>query len=90
MIVLLLLVGVVVLFYPKERIVGGLRGGPIGLNETAYREEYRCLGVPYDFTPPWPDYGGKFLCYGLRYDKQCLIDSTGPSGGVIKVKTECK
>jgi len=90
MIVLLLLGCVVVLFYPKERIVGGLRGGPIGPNETAYREEYRCLGVLYDFTPPWPDYEGKFLCYGVRYNKQCFVDTTGSSGGVVKVKTECK
>ena len=52
-----LLVALVLWAFPKERAVGGLRGGPIGPGESAYREDYVCLGVPYDFCPNWPDYG---------------------------------
>ena len=87
--VLLLLGGLITFFYPRERIIGGLRGGPIGPGATAYREEYDCLGFTYDFTPPWPDYGGKFFCYGIRYDRQCFMDTEG-DGRITKVKTGCR
>ncbi|TSC77573.1 MAG: hypothetical protein G01um101433_538 [Parcubacteria group bacterium Gr01-1014_33] len=91
MMIFLLLGGTVVFFYPKERIIGGLRGGPIGPDETAYGEEYSCFGFSYDFTPPWPDYGGRFLCYGMRYNRQCFVDTEkGGIVGVVKVGVGCR
>ena len=62
----------VLFFYPKPRVVGGLRG-MIGPNETAYREDYSCFGIKHDFCPNWPDYGCDYLCYGIKYNKLCSI-----------------
>ena len=71
LIVLFSLVLLFAFFYPKERVVGGLRGF-VHVNQTAYREDYDCFGVPYDFCPPWPDYGCDYLCYGIVFNKQCF------------------
>ena len=69
-----LLIGAVIVFYPKPRVVGGLNG-MIGPGQQAYREDFKCLGVPYDFCPNWPDYGCDYLCYGLTYDRQCTTET---------------
>ena len=69
----------VAVFYPKERVVGGLRGGPLPSNASAYVETYECLGLKRDFCPPWPDYGCDYLCYGIRYNKKCFNQTLSPS-----------
>ncbi len=83
-----LLVASVLWFFPKERVVGGLRGGPIGPGESAYREDYVCLGVPYDFCPNWPDYGCDRLCFGAVVTRTCSIEMYDGVTGVVRVPTE--
>lgn len=78
-----------VFFYPKKRVVGGLRGF-IGPNETAYREEYSCFGIKHDFCPPWPDYGCDLLCYGLIFDKKCYTETVQGGSKLIKTPTTCR
>jgi len=81
------LVILLIVFYPKKRVVGGLRGF-IMMNHSVYREEYSCLGIPNDFCPPWPDYGCDYLCYGLIYNRRCY-NETAEIGGTKKTETEC-
>lgn len=74
------------LVFTPERVKGGLKGGPIGPNESAYREEYQCFGFARDFCPQnRPDYGCDYLCYGITYDKQCFMET--PLG---KVQSGCR
>ena len=77
------------IFNPPKRIKGGLRGGPIDLNKSAYLEEYQCFGFKKDFCPPWPDYGCDHLCYGITYSKKCFME-TYTINGFQKVPSECK
>lgn len=86
------LVIVVLVFLKQQRVVGGLRGGPIGPNESAYREDYKCLGIPYDFCPNWPDYGCDYLCYGFVYAKECSIETFkgGDTPGFVREPTACR
>lgn len=68
----------VLFFLPKEQVVGGLRGGPIGPNERAYAEKFRCLGASQHFCPPWPDYGCSDFCYGALYGRECFLQTAPP------------
>lgn len=86
---LALLVAAVTAFDPPRRVRGGLRGGPIAWDESAYREEYRCLGIRRDFCPPWPDYGCDYLCYGITYGRACFIE-TYTRQGLQKQPTACR
>ena len=81
---LFILLILVVFFFPKARVIGGLRGF-IGANEVSYREEYDCIGIENNFCPDWPDYGCDLQCYGLVVNKQCYNQSIGS-----KTKTECR
>jgi hypothetical protein len=84
-----LCIAALIVFSPKERVVGGLRGGPIGPGESEYREDYQCLGIASEFCPDWPDYGCDYLCYGLVYDRECSFE-TLESGGVTREPTACR
>lgn len=75
-------------FYPKQRVIGGLRGGPIGLNETAFRVDYACIGVEYDFCPNWPDYGCDYLCVGWLAKRTCSLE-TYTQQGLVQSPTAC-
>ncbi len=75
--------------FPKERVVGGLRGGPIGPGETAYREDYVCLGLKYDFCPDWPDYGCDRLCFGAVVARTGSIE-TNVDAAPVRVPVECR
>jgi hypothetical protein len=85
-----LLIVVVLRTFPKERVVGGLRGGPIGPGESAYREDTVCLGVPYDFCPNCPDYGCDRLCFGAVVGRTCSIETYEPEEGLIRVPAQCR
>lgn len=85
-----LLIGIILWAFPKERVVGGLRGGPIGPGESAYREDYVCLGVPYDFCPNWPDYGCDRLCFGAVVARTCSIETYHPEDGLVRLPAECR
>lgn len=80
----------IVFFYPKKMVIGGLRGGPIGPSESAYLEEYGCLGFKRDFCPPWPDYGCDLLCYGITYNKKCSTHSFDSAGQNVKSPINCR
>lgn len=60
--------------YPMQRVIGGLRGGPIAPGQTAYREDYTCLGIKLNSCPNWPDFGCIFLCSGIITNKTCSIE----------------
>jgi hypothetical protein len=90
MVGVVVLIAVVLWLWPKERVVGGLRGGPIGPGETAYREDLVCLGVKYDFCPNWPDYGCDRLCFGAVVDRTCSIESYEPAEGRVRTPTACQ
>jgi hypothetical protein len=85
-----LCLGAALVFYPKERVIGGLRGGPIGPGAAEYREDYQCFGMSYDFCPAWPDYGCDYQCYGLLYDRVCSIETYETEQGVTRVPTNCR
>ena len=87
---LLILSLMIVFFYPKERVVGGLRGGPIGPGETAYREDYTCTGFAYDFCPNWPDYGCDRLCFGLVSGRTCSLESYDLVKGISREPAACQ
>jgi hypothetical protein len=84
------LLAVLLWAFPKERVVGGLRGGPIGPGEAAYREDYVCLGVEYDFCPNWPDYGCDRLCFGGLVARTCSVERYDSAEGVVLVPVECR
>jgi len=69
----IILIIILIFFYPKPRVEGGLRGFIVNPNATAYRVEYDCLGIPYDYT--FPD-GGEYLCFGVTYNKRCFNETT--------------
>jgi hypothetical protein len=85
-----LLVAIVLWVFPKERVVGGLRGGPIGPGQAAYREDYACLGAKYDFCPNWPDYGCDRVCFGVVVARTCSIETYDEVEGVVRTPVECQ
>lgn len=87
---LLILSLLMIFFYPKQRVVGGLRGGPIAPGERAYREDYTCIGVKYDFCPEWPDYGCDYLCFGLVTGETCTLEQYEVGKGLERYFTACK
>ncbi len=86
--VVVLLILLVAVFYPKERVIGGLRGF-IAMNQVFYREEYDCLGIPYDFCPPCFDCGCDHMCYGLVYNRRCYNETASMTGNK-KIETACR
>jgi hypothetical protein len=85
-----LLVVILLCAFPKERVVGGLRGGPIAPGAAAYREDYVCLGVRYDFCPNWPDYGCDRLCFGAVVARTCSIETYDAERGLDRTSAECR
>lgn len=87
----LLILGLsIVFFYPKQRLVGGLRGRPIGPGESAYREDYTCIGIPYDFCPNWLDYGCDYMCFGLVTGENCTVEAYEVGEGLKRYPNTCK
>lgn len=78
------IVGVgVACLYPRPMSKGGLGGAMIVPGDSAYRETYRCLGVPQNGT-----------CFGLRYDRRCdverfVMDGQGRTDLIIEA-TACQ
>jgi len=64
----------ILFLFPKQRVIGGLRGGPIAPGQTAYREDYTCIGIKLNFCPNWPDFGCIYLCSGIITNKTCSIE----------------
>lgn len=63
---------------PVKRVYGGLGGGPLYPDASAYTEEYQCLGIKQDYYPEGcSDCRTEFLCYGIIYGKTCYIQSVG-------------
>jgi hypothetical protein len=89
-VIIMILIAVVLFFYPKERVVSGLRGGPVAPGETAYREDYTCVGIKYDFCPNWPDYGCDYLCFGMVSYRVCTLEEYDPLKGVLRNPIECR
>jgi hypothetical protein len=85
-----LLVAIVLWAFPKERVVGGLRGGPIGPGQAAYREDYVCVGLRYDFCPNWPDYGCDHLCFGAVVGRRCSVETYEAATGMVRMPAECR
>ena len=86
-----LLIGAGIVLYPKPRVIGGIHG-MMGPGSQAYREDFKCLGIPYDFCPDWPDYGCRYFCYGLTTDRQCSIETfnvSEQSPGITRTPTAC-
>jgi hypothetical protein len=79
-----------IFFYPKERVVGGLRGGPVAPGETAYREDYTCTGFAFDFCPSWPDYGCDRLCFGMVAGRICSLESYDVNEGISREQAACQ
>jgi hypothetical protein len=84
------LMAAALVLYPKERVVGGLRGGPIGDGEAAYREDYACTGIAREFCPNRPDYGCDHLCYGIVARRTCSVETYDALEGVIRTPVECR
>lgn len=77
-------------FYPRPRVIGGLRGGPIAPGESAYREDFACIGIPYDFCPPWPDYGCDYWCLGLVTHRTCTMETYEMQAGLTRDPVPCR
>lgn len=93
MILLLIVLGSVVFFWPKHRITGGFPGKLVGENQRFYMEEYSCFGISRDFCLPWPDYGCDYFCHGILFNKKCYEQyyTNAPEGGPsIKEQVSCK
>jgi len=88
-IVIAVLIALVVFFFPKERVVGGLRGF-IDKSDVAYKEEYDCIGIAHDFCPNWPDYGCDLQCYGMTFNKKCYNEFIGADNKITKTEATCK
>ena len=81
LIILLIIVVGIPVFYPKPWVVGGLSGGPLVSRQTAYREEFSCIGVK--LTIPLincMDCGAAYPCFGLVTNKQCTIEQYSEAG----------
>lgn len=77
------------MFYPKKYIIGGL-GGFLEPGDSAYREEYSCLGIKYRNCPNIPDYGCENYCFGIIYDKKCSIVSMPDTNQFKTIDTQCR
>lgn len=78
-------------FYPKHYVKGGL-GGFIGPGETAYKEEYQCLGFKNIYYPEnCADCSNVYQCYGLLYNEKCYIEKYMGSGNFYSLTpTKCR
>lgn len=74
LIIVVSILACVLFFFPKQRVIGGFGGFPIGPGQTAYREDYTCIGIKLNFCPPWPDFGCMALCSGIITNKTCSIE----------------
>ncbi|MFH0830370.1 MAG: hypothetical protein V1887_04405 [Candidatus Aenigmatarchaeota archaeon] len=85
-VVILVVIGALIaIFYPKARVVGGLRGF-VAADATAYREEFDCAGIRYDYCPEQiMDYGCDYLCFGMLYSQKCYVQSAEG-----KTETSCR
>ena len=91
-----LIIGIVlfillVVFFPKPRVIGGL-GEFVSTDTTVYREEFDCLGYSYDYVPPnCADCGAQQLCFGITQNRKCFLESySTKTGETEKTATECR
>ena len=75
LIIVVSILACILFLFPKQRVIGGLRGGPIGPGQTAYREDHMCIGIELNFCPNWPDFGCVLFCSGLITNKTCSIET---------------
>jgi len=84
--VVVLAILLIVIFYPRPQVIGGLGGVPLSPSTTAYKEEYRCFGLKYNYLPEsCVDCVQRYLCFGITYDKECFIQSL-----IDQKPTECR
>ena len=80
----------VIFFFPKAYIKGGL-GGEVIHEENRYKEEYNCFGIKHSYYPKGClDCGYRYNCYGIRYGKNCFIEKLLLNDDVSKEPTKCK
>jgi len=89
---LLIIISIIILvgiFFPKPYIRGGL-GGFIGPGQSAYKEEYSCFGLKQSYYPIYgcADCGKNYNCYGIPYNKKCYTEKFNQS--ITKEITACK
>ena len=90
LIVIMMLI-LIVFFYPKDYISGGLQGGPIGPGQNAYKVENSCFGIKYSYYPKGcADCGNVYNCYGLLYNKKCYIETYSVNENLSKELTPCR
>ena len=93
-IVLIIIILIVIIFYPKSYVVGGMQGF-LGFYEdkSVGLEEYKCLGITYDYNPVGcSDCGKSHLCFGIRHSKKCFtqILSQDIKQPITKTEVQCK
>lgn len=74
--------------FPKQLVLGGLRGGPIAPGQTADREDYTCIGIKLNFCPNWPDFVCTYFCSGIVTNKTCSIEKYD-DGGMNRTPVAC-
>ncbi len=91
LVILLVFFTLLVVFFPKPMVIGGL-GGFLRNDITVYREEFDCAGFSYDYYPPnCADCGKQQLCFGITLNRKCFLESyDSNSGQVYKDATDCR
>ena len=88
--ILLAIISWILIFYPKQRVIGGL-GGFWGPGKTAYREDYTCIGIKVDVPPLFviADGDTTHLCLGIITHRVCTIESVREDGTIMRTPTAC-
>ena len=74
--IVLVLLAVLAFLYPKPRVIGGLHGGPLLYDASAYREEYACLGLGCEYMHQnwFAPHTILLHCLGIDYGYQQCMD----------------
>jgi hypothetical protein len=91
LIILLAIASWVLIFFPKQRVIGGL-GGFYGPGKTAYREDYTCIGVKINIPPPLftADGNTTYLCSGIIINRMCTMESVTTDDIITRTPVTCR
>jgi len=87
---LVTILALTLIFYPKQWVVGGLSGGPLAPGQTAYREEYACIGIKLIIPLNCADCGAIYPCFGIILNRTCSIERYDELLGVTHTPLACE
>lgn len=66
----------ILFFYPKQMVIGGLKGYVPGPDFSVYREEYQCFGFSAEVCDEqFVHTICSDVCYGITHSKSCFNET---------------